>query len=118
MIRQSVWKVRLNALGENTNIYLHVVIHNPENVKIGNNVFIAEFVHIWGGGGIEIGDYTIIAAHSTITSLTHDTNAFAYEKTLIKNRLGLLNVFGLVQALSFYLELQSVKGLLSVREPL
>lgn len=48
--RMAYWKVKLGYLGENTNIYPNVVIHSPECVKIGSNVSIAEFVHIWGGG--------------------------------------------------------------------
>ena len=91
MIRQSYWRSRLNSLGENTNIYSHVVIHSPECVKIGNNVSIAEFVHIWGGGTVEIGDYSVIAAHSIITSVTHDTNAHIYGQTLIKEAVRIGN---------------------------
>jgi maltose O-acetyltransferase len=63
----------------------------PKKVKIGKNVSIAEFVHMWGGGGIEIGDHTIIAAHSCITSMTHDTNAFFYGDTLIKKSVKIGN---------------------------
>ncbi|HDK42031.1 MAG TPA: hypothetical protein ENG87_01525 [Candidatus Pacearchaeota archaeon] len=48
-IRYSLWRARLGALGENSKIYPSVVIHSPENVRIGDNVAIAEFVHIWGG---------------------------------------------------------------------
>lgn len=47
-VRYGIWKYRLGQLGENTKIYPYVVIHNPECVKIGNNVSIAEFVHISG----------------------------------------------------------------------
>lgn len=79
-----IWKRRLNHLGKNTKIYPYVVIHNPECVKIGDNVSIAEFVHIWGGGGVERGDNTLIAARTIITSLTHDTNSSVYRESLIK----------------------------------
>ena len=32
------------------------------------------FVHIWGNGGVKIGDRVMIATHTAITSLTHDYN--------------------------------------------
>lgn len=82
-IRMSLWKIHLGGLGEKTLIYPMVVIHFSEAVKIGSNVSIGEFVHMWGKGGIEIGDYTIIGAHSSITSQTHDTRAYIYGKTHI-----------------------------------
>lgn len=91
MIRQGFWKARLGALGESTNIYPNVVIYSPKDVKIGNDVHIAEFVHIWGGGLVEIGDHTIIAAHSIISSVTHDINAYIYGETLIKKTVRIGN---------------------------
>lgn len=88
LIRYAYYKARLKHLGKNVYIYPNVVIHQPEKVVIGDNVVIAEFVHIWGGGGVEIGDDTIIAAGTIITSLTHDKyslhNNKRYRDTLIK----------------------------------
>ncbi|MEN8263536.1 MAG: acyltransferase [Nitrospirota bacterium] len=84
LIRQAKWKAKLECLGENTNIYPHVVIHSPTNVTIGNNVAIAEFVHIWGNGSVSIGDHSIIATHSIITSVTHNTSAYIYGQEKIK----------------------------------
>jgi len=49
-IRYAIWKNRSASLEENTKIYPYVIIHSAENVKIGSNVSIAEFVHIWGAG--------------------------------------------------------------------
>jgi len=71
-IRSLVWKRRLQSMGCNSRIYRDVIIHCPECVSIGNNVAIAEFVHMWGKGGIRICDNVIIAAHSVLTSVTHD----------------------------------------------
>jgi maltose O-acetyltransferase len=59
------------------------VIHTPEKVSIGARCAIAEFVHMWGGGGISIGDDVLIASHAVITSLTHDTRAAVYRGSLI-----------------------------------
>jgi galactoside O-acetyltransferase len=38
-------------------------------------VVINAFVHIWGSGGVELGDDTLVAAHCTITSQTHAADA-------------------------------------------
>ena len=90
-IRYAVWESKLAFLGENSKIYPNVVIHNPENVRIGNRVSIAEFCHFWGGGGIEIGDDVMIASHTIITSLTHDYNAEIYRGTLIRKKVKICN---------------------------
>ncbi len=91
VIRYAIWKNRLLYLGKNTKIYPHVIIHSPEYVKIGSNVSIAEFVHMWGGGGIEIGNDVMIASHTVITSLTHDPEAPIYRRTLIKRSVKIGN---------------------------
>jgi maltose O-acetyltransferase len=79
--RTGYWRAKLGALGKGSHIYPHVVIHAPDKVWIGESVNIAEFVHMWGGGGIEIGDNVIIAAHVVITSQTHDKYAKIFRKT-------------------------------------
>jgi len=50
---------------------------------LGSDVSIASFVHIWGGGGVTIGDRVMIGAHTSITSLTHDYTQVEMYKTLI-----------------------------------
>ncbi len=74
-ITTASWRARLGALGPGSKIYPHVIIHGTEQVRIGADVEIAEFVHIWGGGGVTIGDHARIAAGCVITSQTHDTEA-------------------------------------------
>ncbi len=91
VVRYSVWENRLAFLEKNTRIYPYVIIHSPKNVKIWSNVSIAEFVHMWGGGGIEIDDNVLIASHTVITSLTHDPNAEIYRETLIKKKVKIGN---------------------------
>lgn len=86
-----ILKEKLAYIGRDVHIYPYVIIHSPEKVKIGNSVSIAEFVHMWGGGGIEIGDNVMIASHTIITSLTHDTNALIYRETLIKKKVTIGN---------------------------
>ena len=74
----------LASCGEQVGLQFPICIEGVETVKIGNCVSIAAFVHIWGQGGVEIGDYTMIASHVSITSLTHDTNATLFANSLIK----------------------------------
>lgn len=81
------WKLKLGHFGAKSIIYPYVVIHGPYHVTIGESVTIAEFVHIWGGGGVEIGDHTSIAAHSVIASVTHDTSGPVYRNTRVKKKV-------------------------------
>ncbi|MBL0225856.1 MAG: hypothetical protein IPQ16_09865 [Geobacteraceae bacterium] len=37
---------------------------------------------MWGGGGIEIGNNTLIASHSVITSQTHSFGSALYRETV------------------------------------
>jgi acetyltransferase-like isoleucine patch superfamily enzyme len=39
---------------------------------------MATFVHIWGHGGVTIGDNTLIASHTVITSITHNKSSRLY----------------------------------------
>ena len=60
------------SCGQNVSLYMPVCIDGAENVEVGNNVAIAPFVHMWGGGGIKIGNGVMIGAHTAITSQGHD----------------------------------------------
>jgi acetyltransferase-like isoleucine patch superfamily enzyme len=85
-LRKAYWAFRLGSLGQGSNIYPAVQIYTPSHVRIGNNVTINSFVHIWGTGGVEIGDDSLIAAHTVITSQSHSASALAdgklYRETL------------------------------------
>ena len=63
---------QLKKCGNDVTMFMPIIIQNPEKVEIGNQVSIAPFVHMWGGGGIKIGDRVMIASHCAITSLSHD----------------------------------------------
>jgi acetyltransferase-like isoleucine patch superfamily enzyme len=89
VLREARWKAGLAALGEGTIIYPWVTIHNPDRVRIGARRSIAEFVHMWGGGGISIGNDVLIASHGVITSLTHDTNAACFRETTLRATVGI-----------------------------
>jgi len=43
-----------------------------DKIEFGENVTIAAFVHIWGNGGVKIGNNVMIASHTAITSITHN----------------------------------------------
>lgn len=83
LLRNAVWKAKLKKIGEKANIYPYVIINFPEQVSIGSRAHIAEFVHIWGGGQVDIGDDVLIAAHTVITSMTHDVNSTLFSDKVI-----------------------------------
>lgn len=83
-VRCARWKSVLKHVGEGAVFYPGVVIHGPGKVSIGERTAIAEYVHMWGGGGIEIGHDVLIAAHTVITSMTHDKHAEIYARSLVK----------------------------------
>lgn len=64
--------------GKNISIFFPVKIEGKNQVSIGNNSAIGTFTHIWGNGGVNIGNNVLIAAHCCITSLNHN-----YEGDLI-----------------------------------
>ena len=70
--RRAFWKARLKALGDKVNIHPRVAVHQPSKVSVGHRSSIAEFVHIWGGGGVDIGNDVLVASHVVITSVSHD----------------------------------------------
>jgi maltose O-acetyltransferase len=64
-----------------------VRFEGKEFISIGNNVSINAFVHIWGQGGVEIGDDSLIASHVAIVSVTHDSNARLYREKIITEKV-------------------------------
>lgn len=50
-------------------------LRGKKNITIGDDVSIAAFVHMWGHGGITIGNRVMIGSHTAITSLTHNPEA-------------------------------------------
>lgn len=82
--RRVYWRSRLGDIGHGCYIYPNVVIHSPGSVSIGNRVSMAEFVHIWGGGGVRIGDDVMIASHCIITSQTHNVDPSVRRENVFK----------------------------------
>ncbi|GAA4084390.1 hypothetical protein GCM10022392_01400 [Mucilaginibacter panaciglaebae] len=77
-------KATLKHCGNGTSIQLPVRLEGPEYISVGSNVSINAFVHMWGHGGISIGNDCLIASHVSINSVTHDTSAKFYRHTIIE----------------------------------
>ena len=58
--------------GKNVSIRFPVCFEGIASISVGDDVSISAFVHIWGHGGVKIGNRVMIATHTAITSLTHD----------------------------------------------
>ena len=59
-------------IGKNVTFVFPLKIEGKNNVEIGDNTAIGTYVHIWGHGGIKIGNDVLIASHCCLTSLGHD----------------------------------------------
>jgi maltose O-acetyltransferase len=65
-------RIPFKKAGKGLAIIRPVKIYGKKNIVIGKDVVIGSFVHIWGNGGLSIGDRTLIASNTVITTLTHD----------------------------------------------
>jgi maltose O-acetyltransferase len=74
------FKKTFKSCGENVSLHLPICIMGPECVSIGDNVTINAFVHMWGHGGIVIGNNCLIASHCAITSLTHNPESLLFNE--------------------------------------
>lgn len=85
LFNHSVFKTKellenLGARGEGVHIHQPSFLSGVEHIRIGNNVVINAFTHIWGHGGVEIGDNSLIASHCAISSLTHNPGATRFNQ--------------------------------------
>lgn len=62
-------------------------MHHPDQIAVGDECSIGEFVHMWGGGGVTIGNRVLIASHLALTSLTHDADADDFASTSIRRAI-------------------------------
>ncbi|MPR32122.1 acyltransferase [Cytophagaceae bacterium SJW1-29] len=65
-------KHQFKHFGSRSAFAVGVRIDGKNSVSIGDDTDIGAYVHIYGGGGVIIGNRVLIASHVTITSLTHD----------------------------------------------
>ena len=77
-------KKSLKYCGSQLNVQFPVTITGSHMVELGDNVSLAAYVHIWGGGGVKIGSRVMIGTHTSITSLTHDYYKEVMYNTLIR----------------------------------
>ena len=61
--------------GSKKQIDYSVLLNHPQNIIIGDYVSIREKCLLYGAGGIEIGDGTIISHHVEILSSNHNYNS-------------------------------------------
>ena len=73
------------SCGQKVTVYMPVRIDRADNVEVGTNVAIGPFVHMWGGGGIKIGNGVMIGAHTAISSEGHDHTKECMYGTLTQN---------------------------------
>lgn len=71
-IRVALFAMSLKSFGERNNISFPVCFEGKKFIEIGDYVSVNAFVHIWGHGGVKIGNRVMIATHTAISSLTHD----------------------------------------------
>ena len=76
---------KFKSCGPNVVLYSPVYVDAPEKLTVGERVSLAPFVHIWGMGGVYIGNRVMIGSHTAITSLTHDHRETRMQDTLIKS---------------------------------
>ena len=72
IIRLKIYIKKLKKFSKKSTIKFPVCFEGKEFIEIGDDVSINAFVHIWGHGGVKIGNRVLIATQTAITSLTHD----------------------------------------------
>jgi acetyltransferase-like isoleucine patch superfamily enzyme len=78
---------QLASYGERVYIHWPVTITSPQQVLFGDDVSLAAYVHIWGEGGVRVGNRVMIGTHSSIASVTHDYTQRDMYHTLIEKEV-------------------------------
>jgi acetyltransferase-like isoleucine patch superfamily enzyme len=81
--RTSRLKSGLASCGSGVSFQWPILIDSPERVEIGDAVSFAAYVHIWGSGGVQIGDRVMIGSHAAISSVTHDYRSREMRETVV-----------------------------------
>ncbi len=77
-------KKRLSSCGKNVYISSKVFIWSENKLEIGDGVCIHAFTHIFAGGGLEIGNETMISSNCSITTVTHPVNPLDRLRSIYK----------------------------------
>lgn len=59
-------RVGLAAFGEKVQISRRAVFYHPERIRLGHHVRIDDFCLLTAGGGLDVGNYVHVGAHSAI----------------------------------------------------
>jgi acetyltransferase-like isoleucine patch superfamily enzyme len=70
--RTDIHRHRLKSCGADVSFQHPVWINQPEMVELGNRTSLGMFVHIWGAGGVKIGERVMVGSHTAISTVTHD----------------------------------------------
>jgi acetyltransferase-like isoleucine patch superfamily enzyme len=68
-------KVALGACGERVFLSAHAIVWSEAGLRLGDDVAIHSFTHIFAAGGVTIGSGTMISANCSISSVTHVKNS-------------------------------------------
>jgi acetyltransferase-like isoleucine patch superfamily enzyme len=61
------------SLGDHCKLETRVILHPyGGSIRLGNYVFIGPHAVVYGHGGVDIGDYTLVAMHCRILSSEHE----------------------------------------------
>lgn len=70
------WRLRsLGSVGAGVTCWGPVTMLCRQRISLGQRVSIAGYLHVWGHGGVAIGDDVMIGSHVAISSVTHDPSA-------------------------------------------
>ena len=64
---------RCKQVGTSVRLRMPVTIYQPEQLALGSQIDVGEYVVIRASGGVTIGDRVLVAAHAIITSRQHPT---------------------------------------------
>jgi maltose O-acetyltransferase len=64
---------KFKSCGTGLYVKFPICLEGQEHISVGSDASINAFVHMWGHGGITIGNDCLIASHVSINSVTHDT---------------------------------------------
>ncbi|NUN63516.1 acyltransferase [Pseudanabaena biceps] len=78
-------KKSLKSCGSNVGFQFPLCLNQLENIEIGDDVSFCAYVHVWGLGGVKIGNRVMIGSHSAITSITHDYHSEVMYSTNLTN---------------------------------
>jgi maltose O-acetyltransferase len=73
-LRREQIRRSLKSLGEGSAVLPTVVVYHPDRCEIGSGTLVVGTTVIYAEGGVSIGSDVLIAAHCTITSVTHPTD--------------------------------------------